>query len=480
MLNYNCPQKEKKEVTVEDIKCFQCKRKYLTQNLFEWHGCFLKTKGSCSKCGQNFQKKQALFKHYVLCEGRFVTPAAARGPASFKAEETVSKSSVKVSNKPEKVKKGPKKKTVPQRKLSVHPDIVKKELELGAPPEDDDDYANYEEDITYDNFGNDSDSNDAPSGALVPEIQMRDDISQMPQLSIKLERLSDPPAIEHKPNSTSELIRNIKKEKGSNSTVITTQIQSNPLKLKIKTERGIGSQSAQILNPMALGSNKPKPAPAQKNVFKLPQELRMKIKLEKKDPGYGVIVQTEQRDEAEPEDEDLLGESTPTIRIKTEKMDVGYGDTTRAQPKSKQLINPMALAMHEKSIPNGQPEKSLVISAVTSINPDSPGTSNEGGGDDTMTQNEISPNAQETVETNDVSEQEPRENLTMVQIPSEFASRHENHSSQPPQCDESRADDNGTNEKQGDDDLDALLKRYEDAPPPADNNDLFQDLLKFD
>lgn len=37
-MNYNCHQKEKLEASVEDIKCFQCKKKFLTQNLFEWHG----------------------------------------------------------------------------------------------------------------------------------------------------------------------------------------------------------------------------------------------------------------------------------------------------------------------------------------------------------------------------------------------------------------------------------------------------------
>lgn len=54
-----------------DIKCQKCNKKFLTQNLYEWHNCFIKTRGACLKCGRAFLKKSALFKHYVLCEEAF-------------------------------------------------------------------------------------------------------------------------------------------------------------------------------------------------------------------------------------------------------------------------------------------------------------------------------------------------------------------------------------------------------------------------
>lgn len=479
MTNYNCPMKEKLEVKVEDIKCFQCKKKFLTQNLFEWHGCFLKTKGSCTKCGLYFQKKKLLFKHYVMCAGVFHSPEIEMIRKGVKSEFGVNAVAV-----PEKTGKGPKKKTVPNRKMSTRPDIVKKEIDLNEEkPEDEDEYANYEEDITYDNFGNDSDSNEEPPGGLEPEVQLDENQT----VKIKQERLSDPPTIQQKSNQIAPaMIRNIKLEKGAApATVVTT----NNWKLKIKAEKGTNQASTQVLNPMALGSNKP--APAQKKVFKIPQGLAMKIKLEKKDAGYGDVM--EARDEAEAEDEDLHGEASEesVVKIKQEKFDPGYGDSQSATAPAKQLLNPMAL-MREKSSSNGLSEKSLVISAVTSINSDSPGEA--GVGEEAMTQNDTTTNAHETSETNDVPEElasaeKPRENLMMVQIPRELAENLANHSSTSVECVESSqaggASETNCHEVEATvvppsaDDLDSLLKKYEDAPS-ADNNDLFNDLLKFD
>ena len=184
MTNYNCKEKEKLEVLVEDIKCFQCKKKFLTQNLFEWHSCFLKTRGSCSKCGLNFKKKQALFKHYVFCEGRFKAPEAALHPVKVEGSKA----------KAQTVKAAPKEKAPPPRKMSTVP-IVKTEVMLGPPPDDD----NYEGDITYDNFGNDSDSDDdGPSGnALEPEVNLQEQIQEntVPSIRIKKEK-SDAPTVQ--------------------------------------------------------------------------------------------------------------------------------------------------------------------------------------------------------------------------------------------------------------------------------------------
>lgn len=497
MTNFNCKEKEKLVVTTDDIKCFQCKKKFLTQNLFEWHPCFLKSRGSCNKCGKYFYKKKLLFTHYVLCEGEFEAPETAKDPArTVKAENSKKTATIKVSDANPKVIKGPKKKIVPPRKISTMPNIVKKEINLGPltgePEDDDDEYAHYEEDITYDNFGNDSDSNDARSAALQPVVELQ----EKPTIRIKQERVNDVPVIQQKPTSnaltTAQLIRNIKKEKGA-APVITTstnpqaQQQNNTWKLKIKAERGITKSTAQVLNPMAVGAIKSSQGVPKS--LKIPQALAMKIKMEKKDAGYGDVV--EQRDEAEPEDEDLMGENSldqPVIRIKKEKIDPAYGDVYNVT-KKKQLINPMALMMRDKSTTNGSLEKSLVISAVTSINPILP----EGG--EVMSQTTVETSVTlGTPETNDVTEPgKALENMAMEQIPRELSENQENHSSTSAPLfleemsgtsGESCANENHI-EKQcapmnKDDDLDALLKIYEDAPSAPDSNDLFQELLKFD
>lgn len=482
-----------------------------------------------------------LFKHYVLCEGRFEAPEAACDPAlRFKMENANFRAPVKVSTTgappAPKATKGPKKKTVPQRKMSTLPSIVKTELQLDAPPEDDE-YANYEEDITYDNFGNDSDSDGGVDG---PTLEPLVELQEPSPVRIKQERISDTPAVQHSSppeNSTTlpaeqqtspsvntaELIRNIKKEKGTNQTmnVVTTnkpaltQQQKNMWKLKIKAERSNNDQPVvQVLNPLAVGAAEKQTLVARKKVFKIPQGLAMKIKLEKKDAGYGDNVterdeadpededlmadvaessvvtikkekldpaygdnknhqnSSEERDEAEPEDEDLMAdEPEPSVvKIKKEKMDPAYGDARKSANKNKQLINPMALIMRDKSISNGYPEKSLVISAVTSINPDSPAEMNSEA-DDATTPNEI---PLVTAEANDemVVEKSREGSPKMVNIPREFFDNHIEAST-------AAEAENLPEPLDSNDDLDALLKIYEDTAP-SDNNDLFQELLKFD
>lgn len=463
MTNYSCSEHEKPLVTVEDIKCFQCKKKFLTQNLFEWHGCFLKTRGNCSKCGKYFAKKKMLFKHYVTCSGLFQAPASALDPIKF--EGAKAKAPVKVSIAQP---KGPKKKAIPNRKMSTLRNIVKTELHLNDAA-DDDAYSNYDEDITYDNFGNDSDTNDA----LEPVVELR----EQPAIRIKKEKSSDTPVVRQEKivaatPDFAQIARNIKKEKGATPAIVTQH--NNIWKLKIKAEKGAKDQtSTQLLNPLAVGAKKPGP----KQVFKFPQELRMKIKLEKKDVGYGDKL--EERDEAEPEDEDLMGDSfeSSVVKIKREKLDPAYGDSRDSTVK-KQFINPMALMRREKSIPNGVPENSLVIFAVTSINTDSTGRVNEA----LVSQSDVQ-KTPETPETNDATVlQQKDKNLAMVQIPTEQLESIDNHSSPSvAQCDKSSEDNSNvtSNPTKTNDELDTLLKKYE-SQTPSDNGDIFQDLLRSD
>lgn len=465
MTNYNCGKKEKPEVTMEDIKCFQCKKKFLTQNLFEWHGCFIKTKGSCSKCGKYFAKKQSLFKHYINCTERFSAPV--------KAEKSVAKETDK------KAAKASKTKATPARKASTIP-IFKSELDIGPPPESDD----LEADITYDNFGNDSDSNDGPSGsALTPEVNLEEHQTIPALVIVKSEKIHDPLTVMMKsvafPNRAAQ-IRNIKKERAEQAAIINTQTkETTALRINIKPERSGSQPAVQVLNPFA---TKAKPKVGPKSVFKNPIAL-MKIKAEKRDAGYG---DNEERDEAEAEDEDLFGDSeeVPIVQVKKEKLDPSYGDPNG---KKKQLINPLALMREKAALTNGTTESFLVISAVTSINTEN----NAKEGDGTMTHDDVDASAKppETPFTNDVAVSEPRENSTMVQIPNEYMVNHESHSS-PSECvDSSPANitelipENVAKEilpANSDEVLDALLQQYQDASPADDNNDIFQELLKFD
>ncbi|KAG5671117.1 hypothetical protein PVAND_001331 [Polypedilum vanderplanki] len=450
MTNYNCKEKEKLIVTVEDIKCFQCKKKFLTQNLFEWHGCFLKTRGTCSKCGQFFQKKKMLLKHYVLCEGRFVTPEAARDPNNIKSE-MMSPSSrgsvVKITST------GVRKKTVPPRRMTT----IKSEKEINlanvteqpnVDEDEDDEYANYEEDITYDNFGSDEDD-DESSGPnvtnLMPVVELQEQ-QQGPQISpqriidIKAEKTTEQSAIKEHTiganNNSSidpQIIRNIKLEQVSKQTVVgANKITQQQLSLRIKAERGANEQPVvQVLNPLAIG-NSTTTNETRKKVFKLPQELAAKIKQEKMNTEYGDSM----RDEAEPdpdEEEQMTASDTPSSNIKIEKIDSEYAgemQQKKALSNTKQLINPMALAMmREKNnttsaaavTTNGSESNSLVISAVMSVNSSTNGqTEPQNSHENESTIEEKNESNNEKVKES-VASSFQELNPVMVEIPAEFS-----------------------------------------------------------
>uniref|UniRef100_A0A182LSI9 ZAD domain-containing protein n=1 Tax=Anopheles culicifacies TaxID=139723 RepID=A0A182LSI9_9DIPT len=59
------------EVTlVPDMQCSLCFKVFKTRNLYEWHGCFLRSRANCPKCGKHFLKKNLLIRHYMLyCNG---------------------------------------------------------------------------------------------------------------------------------------------------------------------------------------------------------------------------------------------------------------------------------------------------------------------------------------------------------------------------------------------------------------------------
>lgn len=400
MTNYNCKQKVKLQVKYEDIKCFLCKKKYLTQNLFEWHGCFLKTRGSCMKCRQYIPKKKALLKHYVLCEGEFVTPEAALDPnRKFKSEMTSPTQGSVV-----RVTQGVRKKTVPQRRMTT----IKSEKEINliaasvAPHgnnEEEEEYPNYEDDITYDNFGSDDDDDDDGSSTgpnltnLEPVVELREPRPRI--INIKSEMSDGQLAIRHHTVAGSDstldpqLIRSIKKEQsasGKQPTIVTTNKQQISPALRIKAERGVNEQPVvQVLNPFSTPTTQlleQVTTAARKKVFKLPPGLAAKIKKEKMNADYGDgMTATGLRDEAEPDPEEeaqMERDQASSPVIKQERIDSSFGcvQVTPAMKKktkgAKQLINPMALAMmrEKKAIANGSENgggNSLVIAAVNSL-----------------------------------------------------------------------------------------------------------------
>lgn len=110
-----------------DIQCRLCNKKFKTQNLYEWHACFLKPKGNCPKCGKYFVKKQILTRHYMMfCTGTLPPPEPVIVPKAEPIDpaEKPSSGSSATAN--------PERRT--RRAAVVEPDLPKEEREIPFPP----------------------------------------------------------------------------------------------------------------------------------------------------------------------------------------------------------------------------------------------------------------------------------------------------------------------------------------------------------
>lgn len=101
-------------VSQPDIKCEQCRKKFCTPNLYQWHNCFIKNKVNCRKCGQYFAKKEKLFSHFIKCPLPFMDLPK---PKSAQAEK-------------------PKAKAPPSKKASPFEEKAKEEEQLEKPKEE--------------------------------------------------------------------------------------------------------------------------------------------------------------------------------------------------------------------------------------------------------------------------------------------------------------------------------------------------------
>uniref|UniRef100_A0A182SC10 Uncharacterized protein n=1 Tax=Anopheles maculatus TaxID=74869 RepID=A0A182SC10_9DIPT len=55
---------------VPDMRCAVCQKVFKTRNLYEWHGCFMRARANCPRCGKYFLKKNLLTRHFMLyCTG---------------------------------------------------------------------------------------------------------------------------------------------------------------------------------------------------------------------------------------------------------------------------------------------------------------------------------------------------------------------------------------------------------------------------
>lgn len=479
----NCPHKEKLEVTVEDIRCGQCKKKFITQSLFEWHGCFLKPKGTCLKCGAHYAKKKALFKHYMACDAPFITPSWARDNSKKYAPSELG---------PKNASKVAKKKTTPARRMTS----IKTEKELNVPsftdePIEDGELDGYDGDITYDNYGSDDDY--SHSTGFEPQVDIQDDPIQPRIIDIKTEQTFEEESVQMNVPLTVDHIRKVKREQIAKQQAIKMVPHKNPFAVRVKQEAENGEQATvKVLNPFSNSATAHQnDSVNSKKVFKIPQALAMKIKKEKNQKSSVVVQNKTDEADADPEEEEQMRRIA--MKIKNEKHQkssvIVQNDTDEADAdpeeeeqmrrmalsvvkeeketkKSmviKQLINPMAVAMREKK--NSVESNSLIISAVSSISEEHHHDTSDIPASKMMT--EIPAEFTKTIQHDEETPQQPPDSLEDDSTNILSTSISENN-----QIEDVAAVNNSNN-----DELDELLEKYGSSDIQDDD---IQDLLKFD
>ncbi|XP_001656653.3 titin [Aedes aegypti] len=111
-----------------DVQCRLCSKKFKTQNLYEWHGCFLKPKCNCPKCGKYFVKRQILIRHYMMyCTGTLPPPEPVIIPKVEPVDpaEKPAAATTVATEKPDRRKR---------RVAFAEPELPKEEREIPFPP----------------------------------------------------------------------------------------------------------------------------------------------------------------------------------------------------------------------------------------------------------------------------------------------------------------------------------------------------------
>lgn len=116
-----------------DVQCRLCNKKFKTQNLFEWHSCFLKPKSKCPKCDKYFVKKQILTRHYMMfCTGTLPPPEPLLIPKEEPAEPPAVNSKSGTAATAGTVAGNPERRT--RRSVPAEPELPKEEREIPFPP----------------------------------------------------------------------------------------------------------------------------------------------------------------------------------------------------------------------------------------------------------------------------------------------------------------------------------------------------------
>lgn len=63
-----CPSPAAGATPTPSIVCDKCHQEFFTENLYNWHSCFISDNSNCWKCQRRFAKRISLFRHLFRCE----------------------------------------------------------------------------------------------------------------------------------------------------------------------------------------------------------------------------------------------------------------------------------------------------------------------------------------------------------------------------------------------------------------------------
>lgn len=82
-----------------NIYCSICKSEFETQNLYDWHRCFISDNSPCPHCSRVFVKRTVLIKHMFRCTGPPGAAPVAPKKVKGKAKKKTAKGAQKVKNR---------------------------------------------------------------------------------------------------------------------------------------------------------------------------------------------------------------------------------------------------------------------------------------------------------------------------------------------------------------------------------------------
>lgn len=140
-----------------NILCGNCNLEYETQNLYDWHACFIGDNSRCPQCQRVFIKRTVLLKHMFKCTGLPPVNAAVTAAPAKKAKgrkKKIARGFQKTKNKPD---------IPPQNSFKFEPETI---IDQNADGDDGDAYDAVDNSFMDTHFA-DSDNEFEPSNSII-------------------------------------------------------------------------------------------------------------------------------------------------------------------------------------------------------------------------------------------------------------------------------------------------------------------------